>query len=179
MAEELTDKQKMFIAEYLINGFNATQAAMKAGYSKKTANEQASRLLANVSIRGAINDEINKALDDKRDELKTQVIAEYKKIALADIKNILQYDQDGVTVMPSEDVDTSVIASVEIEQDIVKSESTQTTTVSNKKIKFKLHDKIKALDGLSKYLGISKENIDLSMDLDQVKQKLKEIFNAD
>lgn len=47
--EKLTDKQKRFCEEYVID-LNATQAAIRAGYSEKTANEQASRLLANVNI---------------------------------------------------------------------------------------------------------------------------------
>ncbi|MDR1563892.1 MAG: terminase small subunit [Oscillospiraceae bacterium] len=46
----LTAKQESFVAEYLID-CNATQAAIRAGYSVKTANEQASRLLANVNIQ--------------------------------------------------------------------------------------------------------------------------------
>jgi hypothetical protein len=47
---DLTEKQKRFVAEYLID-LNATQAAMRAGYSPKTANEQGARLLANASVR--------------------------------------------------------------------------------------------------------------------------------
>jgi phage terminase small subunit len=46
---KLTDKQERFVKEYLID-LNATQAAIRAGYSERTANEQSSRLLANVSI---------------------------------------------------------------------------------------------------------------------------------
>lgn len=45
----LTDKQEMFCREYLVD-LNATQAAIRAGYSEKTANEQGARLLANVSV---------------------------------------------------------------------------------------------------------------------------------
>lgn len=51
----LTDKQARFVEEYLID-LNATQAAIRAGYSEKTANEQGSRLLANVSIQVAIQE---------------------------------------------------------------------------------------------------------------------------
>lgn len=47
---DLTSKQKAFADEYIINGGNATQAAIKAGYSKKTAEATASRLLRNVKI---------------------------------------------------------------------------------------------------------------------------------
>lgn len=49
----LKGKQQRFVDEYLID-LNATQAAIRAGYSEKTANEQAARLLANVSIKEAI-----------------------------------------------------------------------------------------------------------------------------
>lgn len=50
---KLSPKQAAFVAEYLID-LNATQAAIRAGYSAKTANEQASRLLANVSVSQAV-----------------------------------------------------------------------------------------------------------------------------
>lgn len=50
----LNEKQKRFAAEYLID-LNATQAAIRAGYSVKTANEQGSRLLVNVSIQEYIS----------------------------------------------------------------------------------------------------------------------------
>lgn len=51
----LTPKQLKFCLEYL-KDFNGTQAAIRAGYSKKTANEQASRLLANVNIQNQIKE---------------------------------------------------------------------------------------------------------------------------
>lgn len=50
----LTTKQRAFVEAYLSNGFNATQAAITAGYSKKTAYSQGSRLLKNVEIQAAL-----------------------------------------------------------------------------------------------------------------------------
>ena len=52
-----TAKQQRFIDEYLID-FNATQAAIRAGYSSDTAKQQGSRLLSNVDVRAAIDDAI-------------------------------------------------------------------------------------------------------------------------
>lgn len=52
-------KQKRFCDEYLID-CNATQAAIRAGYSKKTANEQAARLLANVNIKSYIDEQLER-----------------------------------------------------------------------------------------------------------------------
>lgn len=67
---ELTPKQQRFVEEYLID-LNATQAAIRSGYSEKTANEQASRLLANVNIAQAVK----KAMDARSKEV--GITAEY------------------------------------------------------------------------------------------------------
>jgi phage terminase small subunit len=51
--EGLTPKQAAFVREYLVD-LNATQAAIRAGYSEKTADQQASRLLTNVKVQEAV-----------------------------------------------------------------------------------------------------------------------------
>jgi len=51
----LTPKQEAFVREYLLDS-NATQAAIRAGYSAKTAQEQSSRLLSNVMVAQAISE---------------------------------------------------------------------------------------------------------------------------
>jgi phage terminase small subunit len=51
--QKLTEKQARFIAEYLID-LNATKAAIRAGYSEKTAQQQGSRLLLNVVVAAEI-----------------------------------------------------------------------------------------------------------------------------
>ena len=59
---ELNDKQKRFCLEYL-KDFNGTQAAIRAGYSKNTANEQASALLAKLNVQnyiGKLNEKVEK-----------------------------------------------------------------------------------------------------------------------
>ena len=53
MSKKLTPKQQRFVDEYLID-LNATQAAIRAGYSEKTAQQMGSRLLLNVVIQEAI-----------------------------------------------------------------------------------------------------------------------------
>lgn len=66
----LTDRQAKFVDEYLID-LNGTQAAIRAGYSAKTANEQAARLLANVSVSEAVREAMS-----GRSE-RTKINAEY------------------------------------------------------------------------------------------------------
>ena len=53
MKSELTPKQRRFVDEFLLD-LNATQAAVRAGYSVQTANEQGARLLANASVAAAV-----------------------------------------------------------------------------------------------------------------------------
>ena len=67
---ELTKKQAAFCAEYL-KDLNATQAAIRAGYSEKTAKEQASRLLINVNIKKIVQKNM-----DARSK-RTEITADY------------------------------------------------------------------------------------------------------
>lgn len=67
----LNDRQELFCLEYIKDG-NATQAAIRAGYSEKTANPTGARLLANVSIRARI--------DGLLDDLKSKKIAESTEV---------------------------------------------------------------------------------------------------
>ena len=67
---KLTHKQDSFVKAYLLNGGNATQAAITAGYSEKTAEQQASRLLSNVKVLEAV------AVAQKERSERTQVTAD-------------------------------------------------------------------------------------------------------
>src|SRR5688500_13514312 len=88
----LTDKQLMFCHQYLID-LNATQAAIRAGYSVNTANEQGSRLLANVSIQLKIAELMQERM--KRTEVDADwVLNQFKSIAEDDIKNYINISTD-------------------------------------------------------------------------------------
>ena len=60
---ELTPKRKRFVEEYLVD-LNATQAAIRAGYSPRTANEQAARLMTYASIKQAVQAAMDKRSED-------------------------------------------------------------------------------------------------------------------
>lgn len=59
MADKLTPKQSAFVREYLVD-LNATQAAIRAGYSAKTAEQQGPRLLGNVEVAAAVQKGMDK-----------------------------------------------------------------------------------------------------------------------
>lgn len=84
----LTPKQAAFVREYLID-LNATQAAIRAGYSQKTANEQGARLLANVSVRF----DLNLAMKERGERTKItgdRVLMEIERLAMFDPKDLTQ-----------------------------------------------------------------------------------------
>ncbi|CAA6810331.1 MAG: Unknown protein [uncultured Sulfurovum sp.] len=71
MNNKLTDKQSRFVEEYLVD-LNATAAAKRAGYSKKTAQRIGSENLSKPLIAAAIKekqDEVSKSIDITREEL--------------------------------------------------------------------------------------------------------------
>lgn len=85
----LTAKQKLFVDEYLVD-LNATQAAIRAGYSEKTANEQGARLLANVSVKEQIDERMKDR--EKRTEItQDMVLHRYWQIATADPRKLIEY----------------------------------------------------------------------------------------
>jgi phage terminase small subunit len=75
---KLTDKQSKFVSEYLID-LNATQAAIRAGYSPHTAQEQSSRLLSKVIVQKAVTKEREKAA--KRNEVTVDEITQMHRRA--------------------------------------------------------------------------------------------------
>ncbi|MNC39968.1 Terminase small subunit [compost metagenome] len=85
----LTAKQQLFVKEYLID-LNATQAAIRAGYSAKTAEQQASRLLSNVKVQEAIQKAMSKRAE--KVEIKAErVLQRWIDIAFADPNEIIHF----------------------------------------------------------------------------------------
>ncbi len=93
----LTAKQRRFVEEYLVD-LNATQAAIRAGYSPKTANEQAARLLAKVSIQEAVQ-----AAQATRSD-RVQVDADYV------LRRLLEIDQMDVLDIMGDDMSLKPVA---------------------------------------------------------------------
>lgn len=89
--QELTDRQARFCEEYLID-LNATQAAIRAGYSEKTAREQAAQNLSKLNIQEKIVE--LKAERSKRTEItQDSVIQELTAVARAEVKGVRAVDK--------------------------------------------------------------------------------------
>jgi phage terminase small subunit len=108
---KLTARQKRFCEEYLID-LNATQAAIRAGYSKKTANEQAAQNLAKLSIQEYIREKMNEKDDEliaKQDEVLktlTRILRRQEKevIVVTCKERTSGYDENGKKVITEREV---------------------------------------------------------------------------
>ncbi len=98
--KSLTPKQKRFCEEYIVD-LNATQAAIRAGYSSKAAEQQASRLLSNVKVQ----DYIKHIKKQRAEELKiTQldILKELYNWAFSDITQTIGLSSEGVKSLPDD-----------------------------------------------------------------------------
>lgn len=149
---KLNDRQEAFCREYLID-LIVTKAAIRAGYSKKTAGQHGVRLLKNVKIQDRIQE--LKAGREKRTEITAdRVLEELGKIAFSNIGDFIQMtDSDGLISM-------EMLDNLTKDQLACISEITEyETDRGNKRFRFKLHDKMKALELAGKHLGMFNENI--------------------
>lgn len=160
----MTKKQKRFVEEYLID-LNATQAAIRAGYSPDTANEQGSRLLVNVSIRN----EIDKAMAERSKRTginQDRVLRELAKIAFVNAVEVV--DPETATVRESaRPEDTAAIQSIKVKESFSDSGQMMEREV-------KMADKLKALELLGKHLGMYQNNVNVSV---ESSQKLNDIIS--
>lgn len=146
----LTDKQEQFCQEYLID-LNATQAAIRAGYSEESARSIGQENLTKPDIQERI-EELNKARQEATGITQKKVLEELAKVAFGDISNI--FDESGA-LLNIHDIDPDVrgmIASVKsYEEKAVMGEETITQGMNRE---VKCWDKLKALEMLSKHLGL-------------------------
>jgi len=127
------------------SGMNATQAAIKAGYSEKTARAQGYRLLVNVYIKVALDKHIHDLLTDT-ENLSIKWLQQTMAIAGFDIRKAVSWDKNGVEFIDSSTIDDATAFAIQ--------EVSMIQTEDNKNIKVKAYDKTKALDLLGKFLGI-------------------------
>jgi phage terminase small subunit len=157
----LTPKQERFVAEYLVD-LNATQAAIRAGYSAKTAEQQGPRLLGNVVVAAAIGEAQARHLAAV-DVSAQRVLKELAAIGFSDIRAI--FDENGqlrpVNELP--DGVASVIASVEVTKQ--RTRTADETTTEEWVSKVKAWDKTRALEMLAKHLGLLKDQVQHSGEL--------------
>lgn len=140
----LTAQQQRFVEQYLID-LCATQAAIRAGYSVRSADTLGPRLVRNSGVAAAIESAVAERV--KRTNVsQDSVIAELSAIAFSNMRTYAEWGPDGVELKDSaflDGVEASCVAEV-----------SQTRTAGGESLKFKLHDKVAALKLLGQHVGL-------------------------
>jgi phage terminase small subunit len=157
--KKLSPKQQLFISEYLKDK-NGTQAAIRAGYKENTASETAYELLRKPQIMEAVDAALAKVAE-KNEVTAIRIIKELSLIAFSDLQSYVDVDPDtgairckGFDDMPPE---TSRALESISEDRVIREASDGKSVVLNDKIKFKMHDKVRALEMLGKHLNLFNE----------------------
>lgn len=142
---KLTEKQKRFVAEYLVD-LNATQAAIRAGYSPKTANRIGSQNLSKVDVQTEI-EKRRASLRNKLEITQEKVIEELAAVAFANGTDFATITHNGlVRLTPTDEVPEE------------KKKAVASIKEGQYGTEIKLHDKVRALELLGKHLGVFDAN---------------------
>lgn len=150
----LRDKQRAFVDEYLID-LNATQAAIRAGYSQKTAQEQGARLLSKAIVQAALSERM-KDREIRTEITQDRVLQEIARVAFFDPRKLFNDDGSPKRLIDLDDDSAAVVAGLDV------------ATIGNAEVgvgqitKYKIADKMKALDQCMSHLGIGKTKVELS-----------------
>jgi len=163
----LKGKQKRFVEEYLID-LNATQAAIRAGYSERTAESIGLENLGKPRIAAAVQAAMVER--SKRTEItQDMVVRELALIGFADMADFVKIDDSGmIQALPLDTLaegKSRIIKKVR-EKRVIKS-TAEGDTVLDATYEFELCDKVKSLENLGRHLGmfVEKREIDFKQPL--------------
>ncbi|MCM3452747.1 terminase small subunit [Heyndrickxia oleronia] len=173
---DLTEKQRLFCL-YYVRSFNATQSAIKAGYSPATAHVQGPRLLGNVRVREEIK-RIKQCMTNELFIEAMDVLNKYIKIAFSDITDYLTFGQREVQIMgafgPVEDEKGNPVMKEVNYVDFKESGIVDGTIISEVKqgkdgVSIKLEDRKWALDKLAQYFDLFPDNFKRKIEEEKLK----------
>lgn len=148
---KLTDKQEFFCREYLVD-LNATQAAIRAGYSEKTANRIASQLLSKLDIQ----EFLQKARDERNELVKTDseyVLRRLREIDELDIIDIMLDDLTGFRPLSEWPKSWRIsLSGIDIQTIVIADGSEEPMEKLVRKIKWP--DKTKNLELIGRHVGV-------------------------
>jgi phage terminase small subunit len=177
---KLTAKQQRFIAEYLVD-LNATQAAIRAGYSAKTAEVIGFENLRKPKIQA----EIDKAMSHRSERTEItqdRVLKEYARLGFFDPRKLFNDDGSPKVITELDDDTAAVLAGLEV-MEIWEGRGDDRRFVGYLK-KYKLGDKKGALDSIARHMGMFNDKIEIKSRIDNPYQgltteELKKLISSD
>lgn len=145
---ELNDKQKRFVAEYLVD-LNGTQAAIRAGYAEGSADVHAARLLGNDRIKAEITEAMQKR-SERTEVTQDRVLNELAVLGFYDITDYAEVKHGRAVLKDTLDIP----------------QEKRPAVVSIKEgangLEVRLADKLKALEMIGKHLGMFTDKLNVS-----------------
>lgn len=153
-------RYRIFAEAYVTNGFNATQAALTARYSERTAYSQGSRLLKNVEVQALISECM-----DQRTMSKSETAYRLSEHARADIRPFVNLSSDEIAEHPL----AWLIKKYKITRRKLNS------TVLEERVEIELHDAQSALNTFAKHHGLLKDGVTINVNIEMVAQLFEAI----
>jgi phage terminase small subunit len=157
---ELTAKEKEFVRQYMVD-LNATKAAIRAGYSKKSARQIGSENLSKPYIAK----EISLALEDRCGVTVARVVDELAKVGFSDIRKVVSWRPEVVAepVHAEGDIVTKVLQSRVLVKDSAEIDDDTAAAIESVsqgaqgQLRVRMHDKPAALEKLARALGMFRD----------------------
>jgi len=157
----LTAKMKRFAEEYIVD-LNATQAAIRAGYSANSAKQIANETLTKPDLQAYIQ-ELMDARSKRTEITADMVLREYAKIGFSNISDYLKVEmKQGATDegIPITYKSVDIFVTDQIDRD--KLDAVAEIKQTRDGIALKLHDKKGALDSIARHLGMFNDKVEHS-----------------
>jgi phage terminase small subunit len=160
MAASLTPKQARFVAEYLVD-LNATQAAIRAGYSARNADKIGPELLGKTRVAAAVEEALQ-ARSARTTVTADRVVSELAKLGFANMADYMRASPGGDPYLDFSALTRDQAAALQevTVEDYVDGRGENAREV--KRVRFKLADKRAALVDLGRHLGMFKDRVEHS-----------------
>ena len=155
--KKLTARQKKFANEYPVD-LNGTQAAIRAGYSPRSANPKASEMLKNPQIAAIIAEKMD-ARSKRTEVTADRVVEELAKIAFGNIGDYVKITEDGGAKVDLSETTRDQLAALTGIESHVYMEGVGDDANPVKMTKIRMADKIKALGMLGDHMSIFNKKI--------------------
>lgn len=153
----ITPKKQRFVDEYLVD-LNATQAAIRAGYSAKTAHSQGPRLLDDVGVKELIAEAMAKRSESTKITAE-RVLQELGRVAFFDPRRLLNADGSPKPINELDDDTAAVLAGMDVQEEYVGVGDERRFVGYTKKVK--MADKVAALSLAMRHLGMLTDKLEV------------------
>ena len=166
--EKLSPKQKLFVESYVATGFNGRQAAINAGYSQRTADVQASKMLKIPKVQLYLTKCRRKLLNDNEKHA-VDWLNKVENLTNANLLNVAEWDNErGLVVKDSVDIDDKDTYGISEIQSKWNKDSGQYD------FKVKMVDRAKALEMKGRFIGTLSEGFEITTRNNEEKKEHKQ-----